>query len=363
MNCGRAQAARAGRRQPVHEVGGVRPAPRHRAERLAAEVEVEAGDDDRPVLVAQRGQSVDGVAGQELRLVDARPAALAPRSRAPPSPRRRRIRPAGVADEIGRIAGVAHRLERDSLEPQLPRACQRSISRPVFPLNMGPQITSRESRHAGLRSTSARRASRSRRGSPGFYPREAKPDEFLRRYAERLPSVELNTTGYRLPSEQSFRRWAEQTPPTAFASPSSSRATSPASSACSSERVTLLGERLGVVRVVAEPGGRPGLPDAAVRLARPGAPARVRLPPRLVGGRRAAARRRGSTTGRPTRRSATSASASRRTRTPTSSASPTRIRPLLDAGVDVYAYFRHEDEPTAPHYAEQLLGLLRLPHP
>ena len=40
-----------------------------------------------------------------------------------------------------------------------------------------------------------------------------------------------------------------------------------------------------------------------------------------------------------------------------------RIRPLLDAGVDVYAYFRHEDEPTAPLYAEKLLGLLRLPHP
>ncbi len=35
-----------------------------------------------------------------------------------------------------------------------------------------------------------------------------------------------------------------------------------------------------------------------------------------------------------------------------------RIRPLLDEGVEVFAYFRHEDEPTAPLYAEQLLGLL-----
>jgi hypothetical protein len=35
-----------------------------------------------------------------------------------------------------------------------------------------------------------------------------------------------------------------------------------------------------------------------------------------------------------------------------------RIRPLLDKGVEVYAYYRHEDEPTAPHYAERLLGLL-----
>ena len=36
-----------------------------------------------------------------------------------------------------------------------------------------------------------------------------------------------------------------------------------------------------------------------------------------------------------------------------------RIRPLLDAGVDVFAYFRHEEEPSAPLYAERLLSLLR----
>jgi uncharacterized protein YecE (DUF72 family) len=33
------------------------------------------------------------------------------------------------------------------------------------------------------------------------------------------------------------------------------------------------------------------------------------------------------------------------------------IRPLLEEGKDVYAYFRHEDEPTAPLYAERLLEL------
>jgi uncharacterized protein YecE (DUF72 family) len=35
-----------------------------------------------------------------------------------------------------------------------------------------------------------------------------------------------------------------------------------------------------------------------------------------------------------------------------------RIRPLLDAGADVYVYFQHEDEPTAPRYAERLLELV-----
>jgi hypothetical protein len=35
-----------------------------------------------------------------------------------------------------------------------------------------------------------------------------------------------------------------------------------------------------------------------------------------------------------------------------------RIGPLLAAGVDVHAYFRHEDAPTAPGYAERLLALV-----
>jgi uncharacterized protein YecE (DUF72 family) len=35
-----------------------------------------------------------------------------------------------------------------------------------------------------------------------------------------------------------------------------------------------------------------------------------------------------------------------------------QIRPLLDEGVEVFAYFRHEDEPSAPQYAERLLAKL-----
>jgi uncharacterized protein YecE (DUF72 family) len=34
-----------------------------------------------------------------------------------------------------------------------------------------------------------------------------------------------------------------------------------------------------------------------------------------------------------------------------------RLRPLLDDGVAVHCYFRHEDEPTAPAYAARLLEL------
>ena len=35
-----------------------------------------------------------------------------------------------------------------------------------------------------------------------------------------------------------------------------------------------------------------------------------------------------------------------------------RLRRVLDEGVDVYAYFRHEDEPTAPAYADRLRAAL-----
>ena len=38
-----------------------------------------------------------------------------------------------------------------------------------------------------------------------------------------------------------------------------------------------------------------------------------------------------------------------------------RIDPMIAAGLDVFAYFQHEDEPTAPRYAERLLELVSGP--
>jgi hypothetical protein len=35
-----------------------------------------------------------------------------------------------------------------------------------------------------------------------------------------------------------------------------------------------------------------------------------------------------------------------------------KLRPLLDDHLQVYCYFMHEDEPTAPRYARRLLELL-----
>src|SRR3954471_20806777 len=48
---------------------------------------------------------------------------------------------------------------------------------------------------------------------PDFYPAGSKAKDFLRLYSQRLPSVELNATFYRLPSETQLRAWADQTPP------------------------------------------------------------------------------------------------------------------------------------------------------
>src|SRR5918994_4233104 len=84
---------------------------------------------------------------------------------------------------------------------------------------------------------------------PGWYPAHAKPADFLSIYARRLPSVELNTTKYRLPSESQFESWAAQTPAEfAFAVKMPPRGLE--AIATFEERVRLLGSRLGPIRMV-----------------------------------------------------------------------------------------------------------------
>jgi uncharacterized protein YecE (DUF72 family) len=45
-----------------------------------------------------------------------------------------------------------------------------------------------------------------------FYPAKLPADEMLRFYASRLPSVEINNTFYRMPTERVLLDWAEQVP-------------------------------------------------------------------------------------------------------------------------------------------------------
>jgi uncharacterized protein YecE (DUF72 family) len=45
-----------------------------------------------------------------------------------------------------------------------------------------------------------------------FYPEKMKPEEMLRYYSERLPTVEINNTFYRMPRASVFEDWAAATP-------------------------------------------------------------------------------------------------------------------------------------------------------
>jgi uncharacterized protein YecE (DUF72 family) len=194
-----------------------------------------------------------------------------------------------------------------------------------------------------------------------FYPEKAKPADFLRLYSERLPSVELNTSFYQLPSEEQFHAWAEQTPPTfRFAVKMSRRIThfgglEGVGTFC--EHVRALGDRLGPV-LIQFPPTRPR-DDGLLRLLFDS------LDPELE---YAFEFRHESWTGAevPVRVNSLEGEAPfryLRLREPpydeaALAAWAGRLRPLLDEGVRVYCYFKHEDEPTAPLYAERLLELL-----
>jgi uncharacterized protein YecE (DUF72 family) len=197
---------------------------------------------------------------------------------------------------------------------------------------------------------------------PGFYPEGMKPTDFLRYYAERFPTVELNTTGYRLPAEEQFSRWAEQTP-AGFQFSVKMNAHRRVDVATFEERVRLLGDRLGPIRVLVGSARDEGLLalllgsfDPSLRLAfdfrhDSWAGIEADLPPNavLVGDLEAAAPFRYLRLREPPYDDATLRKWA------------DRLAPLLEPEIDLYCYFMHEDEPTAPRYAQQLIELLQ-PH-
>ena len=199
---------------------------------------------------------------------------------------------------------------------------------------------------------------------PGWYPADAKPADFLAIYAGRLPSVELNTTKYRLPAEGQFASWAEQAPEGfAFAVKMPPRGLE--AIATFEERVRLLGSRLGPIRTVV-PRTRDdgwlelflGSRDPALRYA-------LDLRHPTWDG---VEERLGQETGvvRVGDLGAPSTFRYLRFREPpydddALAAIAEQVRARLGLGEDVYAYFRHEDEPTAPRYAQRLLELVGEP--
>src|SRR5581483_9319614 len=154
---------------------------------------------------------------------------------------------------------------------------------------------------------------------PGFYPPGTPQSEFLRFYAERFDTVELNTTGYRLPEEERFRRWAAEVPEGfrfAVKMPHPNRLVPFAEHvrALDLRHESWAGAPTGHAAVVDALDG-----DARFRYVR------LREPPYDEASLRAWA---------------------------------DRLRPLLDQGLEVYVYVKHEDEPHAPRYAQRLVELL-----
>lgn len=182
---------------------------------------------------------------------------------------------------------------------------------------------------------------------PGFYPADLQPVEFLRFYAERFDTVELNSTGYRLPSADQFRRWADTVPDgfefaVKFSLVRLDRVTT------FLERVLALGDRLGPVRVVYE-GPRD---DGTLSFVEGSVPADVRLAWDLrdeswadVGG----VLRVNDAEAEPFRYL--------RLREPPYSDDDLReiARTIRDPA---YIYIRHEDAPTAPEIADRLRAVL-----
>jgi uncharacterized protein YecE (DUF72 family) len=201
---------------------------------------------------------------------------------------------------------------------------------------------------------------------PDFYPPGTKAGDFLRSYAERLPTVELNATFYRLPSEEQLCSWAAQTPDGfRFAVKMSRQIThfgrvDGIATFC--ERAKAMGDRLGPILVQFPPSKLRD--DGLLRLFLDS------LDPEL---RYAFEFRHESWAGVDLQGHALVGSLSgdapfrylRLREPPYDEAALTdwagRIRPVLDEGIDVFAYFKHEDEPTAPAYALRLAELASFP--
>ena len=191
-----------------------------------------------------------------------------------------------------------------------------------------------------------------------FYPERMRPDDFLAFYATRFPSVELNTTGYRLPAEEQFDRWAAQTPP-GFAFAPKLPGQRPQLVAEFSARVRRLGDRLGPVRVSVKSPRDEGLLelllgslDSSLRLAFDlEDPSWDGIEPRLA--EAGAVRVNDLESDAPFRYV--------RLREPPYSDDDLRAwaERLGQLDVPTFVYLRHEDEPTAPRYAERLAELLR----
>jgi uncharacterized protein YecE (DUF72 family) len=192
---------------------------------------------------------------------------------------------------------------------------------------------------------------------PDFYPAGTPAKDFLSHYAQRFSTVELNTTGYRLPAVEQFRRWAEQTPP-GFTFAPKLAGNRPRMLQEFAERVRVLGDRLGPVRVQLISARDEGMlelvlgsldPDFSVAFDLEH-PSWDGIEPRLAEA--------GATRVNDLEHDAPFRYVRFRDPPYEDSELQEWAERLRAVDVPTYVYFRHEDEPTAPRYAERLLELL-----
>jgi uncharacterized protein YecE (DUF72 family) len=192
---------------------------------------------------------------------------------------------------------------------------------------------------------------------PAFYPAGTDAREFLAHYAKQFTTVELNTTGYRLPAEEQFRRWAEQTP-AGFTFAPKLAGNRPRMVAEFSGRVRRLGDRLGPVRVQLATPRDEGMLELLLGSLEP----ELRLAFDLADPTWDGIEPRLTAVGAVRVNDLESEAPFRYVRFRDPPYADEELEQwagrLRDVHEPVYAYFRHEDEPTAPAYARRLLELL-----
>ena len=193
---------------------------------------------------------------------------------------------------------------------------------------------------------------------PEFYPAATDAKEFLGVYAQRFRTVELNTTGYRLPAEEQFRRWAERTPSGFLFAPKLA-GNRERMVADFSARMRALGDRLGPVRVQLTSARDDGMVELLLGSLDPGFQLAFDLPHPSWDGVESRLASAGAVRVNDLESDAPFRYV--RFRDPPYSDDELQAWAERLRGRDeqVFAYFRHEDAPTAPHYAERLIELLR----
>jgi len=194
---------------------------------------------------------------------------------------------------------------------------------------------------------------------PGFYPAGLDRSEFLGYYAAQLPTVELNATKYRLPSEEQFHAWATQVP-NGFRFAVKAPDGLERRLATFEERVRCLGDRLGCVRVVVERPRDDGFLELLFGSADPGIryaldlrdPSWDGVEERLAQGGAVRVDDDSGLAGWAYLRY-------RELRYPNEEldAIAARLAALSDAGTETFAYFRHGDEPDAPAAAMRVAAV------